>query len=168
MAPGKASAIIGKSRIDEADYDFVSNPEFLREGSAIYDFMNPDRIVIGAYSENAHDWMRNLYAPLLEKDVPCIFTSIASSETIKYASNAFLATKLSFINEIANLCDQTGADIVDVAYGMGLDNRIGQAFLKPGPGFGGSCFPKDCHALVGMGKIYGVSLNIVSAAFNSK
>ena len=113
----------------------VSNPEFLREGSAIYDFMNPDRIIIGAYSENAQEWMRVVYEPLLEKQVPCIFTSIASSETIKYASNAFLATKLSFINEIANLCDQTGADIVDVSNGMGLDNTNWSGVLEAGSGF---------------------------------
>lgn len=153
--------------VNKDNYDLVSNPEFLREGSAISDFMNPDRIIIGAYSENAQEWMRVVYEPLLEKQVPCIFTSIASSETIKYASNAFLATKLSFINEIANLCDQTGADIVDVSKGMGLDNRIGLAFLKPGPGFGGSCFPKDCHALQNMGKQFGVHLNIVTAALHT-
>ncbi len=148
-------------------YDLVSNPEFLREGSAISDFMNPDRIIVGTYSENAREWMANIYQPLLEKNVPCVFTSIASSETIKYASNAFLATKISFINEIANLCDQTGADIVDISKGMGLDNRIGLAFLKPGPGFGGSCFPKDCHALEHMGKQFGVNLNVVAAALNA-
>ncbi len=159
--------LLEESRVDKANYDLVSNPEFLREGSAIGDFMNPDRIIVGAYSENARDWMRNVYAPLLEKNVPCIFTSIASAETIKYASNAFLATKLSFINEIANLCDQTGADVFDVAQGMGLDNRIGQAFLKPGPGFGGSCFPKDCHALEGLGKKFGIHLNVVTAALTA-
>lgn len=152
---------------DPAVYDVVSNPEFLREGSAIYDFMNPDRIVIGAYSQRARDCMKDLYETLIIQGVPCLFTSIASSETIKYASNAFLATKLSFVNEISNLCDQTGADIVDVAFGMGLDKRIGPAFLRPGPGFGGSCFPKDCHALFNMGNMYGVSLNLVSAALQT-
>lgn len=156
--------LLEEKGINKHHYDLVSNPEFLREGNAISDFMNPDRIVIGAYSETARDWMRTIYEPLLEKNVPCIFTSIASSETIKYASNAFLVTKVSFINEIANLCDQTGADVVDVARGIGLDKRIGPAFLKPGPGFGGSCFPKDCYELVHMGKKYGVCLNIVSAA----
>ena len=159
--------ILEEAGIKKDHYDVVSNPEFLREGSAISDFMNPDRIIVGADSDNAREWMRIIYEPLLEKKVPCIFTSIASSETIKYASNAFLATKLSFINEIANLCDQTGADIVDVAKGMGLDNRIGLAFLKPGPGFGGSCFPKDCHALEHMGKKFGVHLNIVTAALQT-
>lgn len=157
-------ALLKDKEINNTLVDVVSNPEFLREGSAISDFMNPDRIVIGTYSENARELMRDLYEPLLEKNVPCIFTSLASSETIKYASNAFLASKLSFINEIANLCDQTGADIVDVALGMGLDKRIGQAFLRPGPGFGGSCFPKDCHALCNMGKLLDVKLNMVSAA----
>ncbi len=163
----RLKAILVEQGIREDNYDLVSNPEFLREGNAISDFMNPDRIVVGACSEVACDWMRGIYEPLLEKNVPCVFTSIASSETIKYASNAFLVTKVSFINEIANLCDRTGADVVDVAKGIGLDRRIGPAFLKPGPGFGGSCFPKDCHELVHMGKKYGVCLNIVSAAIQA-
>lgn len=148
-------------------YDLVSNPEFLREGSAIYDFMNPDRIVVGTSCSRALAIMNELYAPLIDREVPCLCTSITSSETIKYASNAFLATKLSFINEIANLCDSAGADIVDVSDGMGLDKRIGKAFLKPGPGFGGSCFPKDCHALCAIGKTYGVPLNLVHAALQT-
>ena len=164
---GGLQQLLEENGINRAHYDLVSNPEFLREGSAISDFMNPDRIIVGAYSENARDWMRRVYEPLLEKKVPCIFTSIASAETIKYASNAFLATKLSFINEIANLCDQTGADVFDVSMGMGLDNRIGQAFLRPGPGFGGSCFPKDCHALEHMGKKFGIHLNVVTAALTA-
>ena len=128
--------------IDPSLYDIVSNPEFLREGSAISDFMHPDRIIVGTGSENARICMKELYAPLINAQVPCFFTSLTSAEMIKYGSNAFLATKLSFINEIANLCDTMGADIFDVAHGMGLDKRIGPAFLKPGPGFGGSCFPK--------------------------
>jgi UDPglucose 6-dehydrogenase len=160
-------ALLESQGVPKKMYDLVSNPEFLREGTAISDFMNPDRIVIGAYSEIAREYMRALYEPLLQKDVPCVFTTLSSAETIKYASNAFLATKLSFINEIANLCDQTGADILDVALGMGLDKRIGSAFLKPGPGFGGSCFPKDCHALEHIGKSFGVHINTVSAALHT-
>ncbi len=150
--------------LDPQLYDIVSNPEFLREGSAIHDFMHPDRIIIGTHSPRARAIMEELYAPLLEAKTPCLFTSLLSSETIKYSSNAFLATKLSFINEIANLCDATGADITEVAYGMGLDKRIGPLFLKPGPGFGGSCFPKDCHALCELGTKAGVSLHLVEAA----
>ena len=157
-------SLLNQSETDSSLYDLVSNPEFLREGSAIYDFMNPDRIVIGAVSEKAQNFMKDLYDPLLLANIPCVFTNITSAETIKYASNAFLATKLSFINEIANLCDKTGADVFDVALGMGLDKRIGQAFLKPGPGFGGSCFPKDCHALCKIGDANGIHLNVVNAA----
>lgn len=145
-------------------YDIVSNPEFLREGSAIFDFMNPDRLVFGVTSVQAQKLMERLYKPLFDQNVPALFTHLASSETIKYASNAFLATKLSFINEIANLCDKTGADIADVAKGLGLDKRVGSAFLKPGPGFGGSCFPKDCHALCKIGQIHSSPLFIVEAA----
>lgn len=150
--------------VDERFYGVVSNPEFLREGSAVHDFFHPDRIIIGTESEKACTIMKEVYAPLIESHIPCFFTDISSSETIKYASNAFLATKLSFINEISNLCDQTGADIQDVAYGMGLDKRIGPAFLKPGPGFGGSCFPKDCNALCSIGARYGVPLFLVETA----
>ncbi len=150
--------------VDQKNFDLVSNPEFLREGSAINDFMYPDRIVIGGSNQQAIEDMKNLYAPPLDAGVPCVCTSIISSETIKYASNAFLATKLSFINEIADVCDNSGADIDDVAKGMGLDKRIGNAFLRPGPGFGGSCFPKDCHELNNMGKSFGVTMHVVEAA----
>lgn len=155
---------IENKKIDSDLYDLVSNPEFLREGSAVHDFFHPDRIIIGTESEKAQSIMKEIYAPLIESHIPCFFTSISSSETIKYASNAFLATKLSFINEIANLCDLTGADIQDVSYGMGLDKRIGTAFLKPGPGFGGSCFPKDCNALCVIGERYGITLSMVETA----
>jgi UDPglucose 6-dehydrogenase len=150
--------------VNHENYDIVSNPEFLREGSAIHDFMAPDRIIIGAYSENARVCMKELYAPLINLQVPCFFTTLSSAEMIKYGSNSFLATKLSFINEIANLCDCTGADIVDVAYGMGLDKRIGAAFLKPGPGFGGSCFPKDCLALCMVANKMGRPLQLIETA----
>ena len=153
--------------VDPENYDLVSNPEFLREGNAIHDFLEPDRIIIGTASPKAQDYMRMIYKSFMEKNIPCIFTNIVSAETIKYASNAFLATKIGFINEMANLCDQTGADIADVANGMGLDNRIGRAFLKPGPGFGGSCFPKDCHALDKLARFLGVPLHIVSAALHA-
>lgn len=156
--------MLADAGVDHDLYDIVSNPEFLREGSAVYDFFHPDRIIIGTESERARAIMKEIYAPLIESHIPCFFTDITSSETIKYASNAFLATKLSFINEIANLCDKSGADIQDVAYGMGLDKRIGPHFLKPGPGFGGSCFPKDCTALGVIGNRYGVTLTLVQTA----
>ncbi len=156
--------MVHDAHIDSSLFDIVSNPEFLREGSAVHDFFHPDRIVIGTESERARMIMKEIYAPLIESHIPCFFTDITSSETIKYASNAFLATKLSFINEISNLCDKSGADIQDVAYGMGLDKRIGPHFLKPGPGFGGSCFPKDCKALGVIGNRYGVALTMVETA----
>ena len=164
---GVCNALLEKLQEQEIDprlYDIVSNPEFLREGSAIKDFMHPDRIIIGTNSENARICMKELYAPLINANIPCFFTSTSSAEMIKYSSNAFLATKLSFINEIANLCDCTGADIADVAYGMGLDSRISPHFLRPGPGFGGSCFPKDCAALCMVGYTRGCPLHVVETA----
>jgi UDPglucose 6-dehydrogenase len=131
----------------QAEFDVVSNPEFLREGSAINDFMRPDRVVIGTDSERARQVMRQLYRPLYLIETPIIFTGLETSELIKYAANAFLATKITFINEVADLCEQVGADVHDVARGIGLDGRIGRKFLHAGPGFGGSCFPKDTLAL---------------------
>ena len=139
--------IIRETRPD-ADFDVVSNPEFLREGSAIEDFMRPDRVVIGTTSERAQEVMRNLYRPLYLIETPIVFTSRQSSELIKYAANTFLATKITFINEIADLCEQVDANVHDVARGIGLDGRIGKKFLHAGPGYGGSCFPKDTRALV--------------------
>ena len=130
------------------DVEVAANPEFLREGSAIADFMRPDRVVIGADSEPARAVLRQLYRPLYLIETPMLFTDIATAELIKYAANAFLATKITFINEIADLCERVGADVQDVARGIGLDGRIGRKFLHAGPGFGGSCFPKDCEALV--------------------
>ena len=130
------------------DVEVAANPEFLREGSAIADFMRPDRVVIGAESERAGAVLRQLYRPLYLIETPMLFTDIATAELIKYAANAFLATKITFINEIADLCERLGADVQDVARGIGLDGRIGRKFLHAGPGFGGSCFPKDCTALV--------------------
>jgi UDPglucose 6-dehydrogenase len=128
--------------------EVAANPEFLREGSAIADFMRPDRVVIGAEGERARAVLRQLYRPLYLIETPIVFTDIATAELIKYAANAFLATKITFINEIADLCERVGADVQDVARGIGLDGRIGGKFLHAGPGFGGSCFPKDCRALV--------------------
>jgi UDPglucose 6-dehydrogenase len=132
----------------DADFDVASNPEFLREGSAIEDFMRPDRVVIGTTGERAREVMRRIYRPLSLIERPIVFTKLETSELIKYAANAFLAAKITFINEIADLCETVGADVHDVAKGIGLDGRIGAKFLHPGPGYGGSCFPKDTLALV--------------------
>ena len=146
-----------------ADFDVASNPEFLREGSAIADFMWPDRVVIGTGSPRARDVMRKLYRPLYLIETPIFFTRRETSELIKYAANAFLATKITFINEIADLCDRVGADVHQVARGIGLDGRIGPKFLHPGPGYGGSCFPKDSLALVKTARDKGAPLRIVEA-----
>ena len=132
----------------EADFDVCSNPEFLREGAAINDFMRPDRVVIGADTDRARKMMREIYRPLFLRETPIVFTDLETSELTKYAANSFLATKITFINEIADLCEKLGADVHDVAKGIGLDGRIGSKFLHPGPGYGGSCFPKDTLALV--------------------
>ena len=147
----------------DADFDVASNPEFLREGSAIVDFMRPDRVVIGTGSLRARDVMRKLYRPLYLIETPILFTRRETSELIKYAANAFLATKITFINEIADLCDRVGADVHQVARGIGLDGRIGPKFLHPGPGYGGSCFPKDSLALVKTARDKGTPLRIVEA-----
>src|SRR6202048_1618872 len=144
-----------------AGADVASIPEFLREGSAIEDFMRPDRVVIGADSERACAVMRQLYRPLYLLETPMLFTDIETAELIKYAANAFLATKITFINEIAGLCEAVGADVQDVARGIGLDGRIGGKFLHAGPGFGGSCFPKDCQALIRTAEIAKSQLSIV-------
>jgi UDPglucose 6-dehydrogenase len=144
-------------------FDVVSNPEFLREGSAIGDFQRPDRVVIGAETEQARAVMRELYRPLFLSETPILFTKIETAELTKYAANSFLATKISFINEIADLCEQVGADVQDVAKGIGLDGRIGRKFLHAGPGYGGSCFPKDCLALVKTAQDAGAPTSIVEA-----
>jgi UDPglucose 6-dehydrogenase len=146
-----------------AEFDVVSNPEFLREGSAINDFMRPDRVVIGADTERAREVMRSLYRPLYLIETPIVFTSIETSELIKYAANTFLAAKITFINEIADLCEKVGADVHDVARGIGLDGRIGRKFLHPGPGYGGSCFPKDTLALVKTAQDAGSPLKIIES-----
>ncbi|HXW85960.1 MAG TPA: UDP-glucose/GDP-mannose dehydrogenase family protein [Candidatus Bathyarchaeia archaeon] len=150
--------------VDSQLFDIASNPEFLREGTAVHDFLQPDRLVIGIESEHVLEVLCAIYAPLVEHGVPHVLTSIVSAEMIKYAANAFLATKLSYINEIANLCDEVGADISTIASAMGLDKRISPLFLKPGPGFGGSCFPKDTQALLYTAKQHDVALHTVRAA----
>jgi len=147
----------------DKEFDVASNPEFLREGAAIEDFLRPNRVVVGTRSPRAEEVMRELYRPLFLNETPVLFTKPETSELIKYASNAFLATKISFINEIADLCEVVGADVQDVAKGMGLDRRIGGKFLHAGPGYGGSCFPKDTLALLRTGEQHNVPLRIVNA-----
>ena len=156
----RVEAVIRKAN-PNADFDVVSNPEFLREGAAIDDFLRPDRVVVGTTSERAREVMRQLYRPLYINETPMVMTTPESSEIIKYASNAFLAVKITFINEIANLCEAAGANVQDVAKGMGLDGRIGSKFLHAGPGYGGSCFPKDTLALVQIGQNYKTPQTIV-------
>lgn len=145
----------------DADFSVASNPEFLREGAAIGDFMHPDRVVVGVDSEKAEAVMREIYKPLYLIETPIVFTNLQTAELIKYASNGFLATKISFINEIANLCESIGANVVDLAKGMGLDNRIGKKFLHAGPGYGGSCFPKDTLALCRIAQEHGSPIRII-------
>ena len=154
--------IIREARPDVA-FAVASNPEFLREGAAIDDFKRPDRIVIGLDDARAKEAMEELYRPLDLNQQPIVFTSRRTSELIKYAANAFLATKITFINEMADLCEKVGADVQDVARGIGLDNRIGPKFLRPGPGYGGSCFPKDTMALIRIGQEAGAPVRIVES-----
>jgi UDPglucose 6-dehydrogenase len=144
----------------QAAFDVASNPEFLREGAAIDDFMRPDRVVVGVESDAARKVLSDVYRPLFLRDFPVVFTGLESAEMIKYAANAFLATKITFINEIAALCEKVGADIKDVSKGMGLDGRIGNKFLHAGPGYGGSCFPKDTKALARIGQEHAVPMQI--------
>lgn len=160
----KIRAVVKKTQKEAIRFDMVSNPEFLREGSAIEDFMRPNRVVIGADSDQAVAIMKDLYRPLYLIETPIVVTDVPTAELIKYASNAFLATKISFINEIANLCERVGANVQMVAKGMGLDHRIGSKFLHAGPGFGGSCFPKDLAALIQTGERHGHPMQIASAA----
>lgn len=154
---------ISKSR----DFDVVSNPEFLREGKAVHDFFHPDRVVIGYESEKAKEIMIDIYRPLYLIETPFVFCNLETAELIKYASNAFLATKITFINQIANLAEEVGADVHIVAKAMGMDGRISPKFLHPGPGFGGSCFPKDTKALVKIGEQYGVDMSLVKEVINA-
>ncbi len=151
----------------KTNFGVASNPEFLREGAAIEDFMHPDRVVIGSNEEDAIAIMKDLYRPLYLIETPVVITSLESAELIKYAANAFLATKITFINEIANLCDAIGCDVHDVARGMGMDNRIGKKFLHPGPGYGGSCFPKDTRALTTVADQFGVETLIVDSVIEA-
>lgn len=168
----KSTVPIGTGRMIERIIDshntghrasIVSNPEFLREGSAIEDFMKPDRVVIGASDPEAADMMKEIYAPLHSLEIPFVVTNVESSELIKYAANGFLATKITFINEIATLCERVGANVQDVAIGMGLDTRIGPKFLQAGPGFGGSCFPKDTSAMADIARRHGYEFQIMES-----
>jgi UDPglucose 6-dehydrogenase len=163
VSTGRRVERILQRRLPKSAFDVASNPEFLREGSAIQDFMRPDRVVIGTESEHARTVLRALYRPLYLLETPVVFTTIETAELIKYAANAFLATKVTFINQIADLCEALGADVQDVAHGIGLDGRIGRKFLHAGPGFGGSCFPKDCAALVRTAAEAGQPLSMVEA-----
>jgi UDPglucose 6-dehydrogenase len=161
VGTGREIERIIRAERPDLEFDVASNPEFLREGSAIGDFMRPDRIVIGSESPRAQKVMRALYRVLYLIETPILFTSLETSELVKYAANTFLATKITFINEIADLCEKVGADVHDVARGIGLDGRIGRKFLHPGPGYGGSCFPKDTLALIKTAQSYGAPLRII-------
>lgn len=161
VGTGRAVEKIIRETRPDAEFDVVSNPEFLREGSAINDFMRPDRVVIGARTDRAKEVMKQLYRPLYLIETPIVFTTVETSELIKYAANTFLAAKITFINEIADLCEKLGTDVHDVAKGIGLDGRIGKKFLHAGPGYGGSCFPKDTLALVRTAQEAGAPLRII-------
>jgi UDPglucose 6-dehydrogenase len=161
----KVGEIIATANPD-AEYDVASNPEFLREGAAIDDFMRPDRVVVGVESHRAAEVMRDIYRPLSLRDAPIVVTDLESAEMIKYAANAFLATKITFINEIAMLCERTGADVKQVSKAIGLDGRIGSKFLHAGPGYGGSCFPKDTSALARIGQDHGVPMRITETVIS--
>ena len=167
VGTGREIARIVRERRPDAAFDIVSNPEFLREGSAIDDFMRPDRVVVGVESKEAQAVMRALYRPLFLIETPVLFTSLETAELIKYAANCFLATKITFINEMADLCEQIGADVQDVAKGIGLDGRIGRYFLHAGPGFGGSCFPKDAAAFARIAEEAGTPCGIVETVLRS-
>ena len=158
--------VLNKRGLDY-DFDVVSNPEFLREGKAVQDFTHPDRVVVGTESEKARDIIKEIYRTLYLNETPFVFTNLETAEMIKYASNAFLATKISFINEISVLCEKVGADVQKVAKAMGMDGRIGGKFLHPGPGYGGSCFPKDTKALVKIAEEHGLDLKIIKATIEA-
>ena len=162
----RLTAIIREHQKKPVGFSVVSNPEFLREGAAINDFMRPDRVVIGSSDQEAIAIMRDLYRPLYLIETPFVITSVEGAELIKYAANAFLATKISFINEIANLCEKVGCDVHEVARAIGMDRRIGGKFLHPGPGFGGSCFPKDTQALMAIARQYSAPSKIVEAVID--
>lgn len=158
---------VAENQVMKTNFGVASNPEFLREGAAITDFMRPDRVVIGSNEADAIAIMKDLYRPLFLIETPIVITSLEAAELTKYAANAFLATKITFINEIANLCDAIGCDVHDVARGMGMDNRIGRKFLHPGPGYGGSCFPKDTRALTTVADQFGVETLIVDSVIEA-
>ena len=162
----EVEAIIRKTN-PNAEFDVASNPEFLREGAAIDDFKRPDRIVVGSESEKATEQLRELYRPLYLNETPMVITGRRTAELIKYAANAFLAVKITFINEIADLCEQVGANVQEISRGIGLDNRIGPKFLNAGPGYGGSCFPKDTLALTKTAEDYGVPISIVNSVVSA-
>jgi len=166
VGTGREVARIVRETRPDADFDVASNPEFLREGSAIGDFMRPDRIVIGTESERAEKVMRQIYRPLFLREAPIVAAGLETAELIKYAANAFLATKITFINEISDLCERVGANVQDVARGIGLDGRIGRKFLHPGPGYGGSCFPKDTLALARIGTDHGSPIRLVETVID--
>lgn len=163
VGTGRKVESVIRERRPKANFDIASNPEFLREGSAINDFLRPDRVVVGTDSERARDVLREIYRPLFLMETPVLFASLETAELTKYAANAFLATKITFINEIADICERVGANVQDVARGMGLDGRIGPKFLHAGPGYGGSCFPKDTLALRQTAIEVGVEAQIVNA-----
>jgi len=167
IGTGKRIEEIIRSVNPNVDFDYVSNPEFLREGAAVKDFLHPDRVVIGTRTQNAIKVMGEVYRPLYINETPIISTTVETAEMIKYAANAFLSLKISYINEIANLCEAVGADVQDVARAMGLDGRISAKFLHPGPGYGGSCFPKDTHALAATGQKNRSPLLTVEAAIKT-
>ena len=167
IGTGKKIETIIKSINTSIEFDYVSNPEFLREGSAVKDFLKPDRVVIGARSKKAVEIMQDIYRPLYLNETPILSTSVETAEMIKYASNAFLALKISYINEIANLCDLVGADVQVVSKAMGQDGRISPKFLHPGPGFGGSCFPKDTMSLANIAKQNNIRMNTIEAAIKT-
>ena len=167
VGTGKKVKDIITKKNKKVEFDVASNPEFLREGSAINDFMRPDRVVIGCESKRAKEILSELYRPLYLLETPILFTKRETAELIKYASNAFLATKITFINEISDLCEKVGANVSDVSTGMGLDGRIGKKFLHPGPGYGGSCFPKDTLALVKTAKDFKSNLNLIQEVVKS-
>lgn len=163
----KLRQFVTENQKEKINFGVASNPEFLREGAAISDFMRPDRVVIGSNEQDAIAIMKDLYRPLYLIETPIVITSLEAAELIKYAANAFLATKITFINEIANLCDAIGCDVHDVARGMGMDNRIGRKFLHPGPGYGGSCFPKDTRAFTKVGDAFKVETLVVDSVIEA-
>lgn len=171
VGTGRKVAATIQEQLDERganfDFDVVSNPEFLREGKAVYDFTHPDRIVIGTESEQAREILSEVYRALYLNDVPFVYTNLETAETIKYASNAFLATKISFINEMSVLCEEVGANVQEIARAMGMDGRISDKFLHSGPGYGGSCFPKDTRAIVRIASEHGVDLKVIQAGIEA-